>query len=918
MQAWIMNASVRDNILFGKPFDQERYDTVINAVSLISDFKLMPAGDQTEIGERGVNLSGGQKQRISIARALYSDRDVYILDDPLSAVDAHVGKHIFREAIKGVLKNKIVLLITNNLGFLPEADEIVYLAEGKVVAQGSFKKLLKTNEKFKALMDEHGIFASKKTEEKGAAQKDTDDAVHDKAASQYEDEDKEEGSVSARIYAYYLKQAGWINFAIVVFTLALQAASTVAMQWWLQYWPEDYIERKQKGLKDLGTNYYIGIYSALNFVGVIFTVVTFSFGTSCSAATPHPPAFLIRFMIAIQLVFRSARRMHRAVTKRTLRAPISFFDTTPMGRIIARFSTDISIIDTQVLGSIWQALQALFTVLGAIASVALGTYWILIAVPPFAVIYWFVQYRYRKTSIAVQRLEALTRAPLFSHFSETLSGINTIRAYKKQSEFLEENKRRLDLHNSVYYALRYTQSWFSFVLGLLGSVLQIAAYFVIVALCIYTDEKKSLFVVAIAAAPQITLMLKMLATAVTNLEVQMNAVERIEEYTHLPEEAPAIIDDKRPDENWPSKGEIEFQNFSYRYRDGLPLVLKNISIKIRGGERIGIVGRTGSGKSTLLGALYRLAEPAEGRVVIDGVDTTTIGVEDLRSKLSIIPQEPQLFVGTLRYNIDPFGKHTDEELWSALQIAGLKDFVSSLPNKLDEAVLEGGSNFSVGQRQLLCLARALLRKSKILVLDEATASVDFDTDVLIQKAIRTSFPNTTLLVIAHRLNTVMDMNRILALKQGEVQEFDSPKNLVQNKKSMLYGMIKATGKANAKHLKKLAMGEGDLIETLQATAGDKTLELPTSPEIVAKTDKSEKKTKKSSKADDNKTQKSKVDDQDVSLEDLKDSKKRDESQKGDKKSYDKRRSDGRKNDGKKSDDKDDKVQKKESSSKSKK
>eukprot|EP01128_Nolandella_sp_AFSM9_P005804 TRINITY_DN287_c0_g1_i1.p1 TRINITY_DN287_c0_g1~~TRINITY_DN287_c0_g1_i1.p1 ORF type:complete len:1308 (+),score=249.92 TRINITY_DN287_c0_g1_i1:336-3926(+) len=796
--SWVMNATLKNNILFGYPYDEERYRRVVHACSLKSDFKLMPAGDETEIGERGVNLSGGQKQRISIARALYSKKDIYVFDDPLSAVDSHVSKHIFKHAIREFLKDELVLFVTNNLSFLPEADQVVYLENGTLQAVGRFSSLIKSNQSFKKLMNKHGVFkkrpvAAPETVVVSGPSAVASGGVGDNTENGlvYEGEMKEEGLVSFGVYYFWLKQTGFGYFAFLLLAITTMYSSVVVSAWWLQRWVSDIETAAYQNMTTTEPlEYYIGIYAGINIVTVIMSF-----------------AFL---MILIQMVLASSKRLHMKGLEGILNAPISFFDTTPIGRILSRFSSDLTILDSDYVEFLYDCFDQLFSLVAALCSIALAAPWILIAVPFFVILYIYIQYRFRHSSIEIQRLESLTRAPLFSHFSETLTGMTIVRTYMKQEEFMRDNVEKTERNVSVMYALRFAQGWFGLVLGLVSALLQMVAFGMIVSMKMWGNAEAGLLSVALSFTPQITMNLKMFSIASAQLEVAMNAVERIRDFTVIEPEPGLCLPEVT--EEWPSKGLIEFNDFSFRYREGLPLVLKKINLKIQGGERIGIIGRTGSGKSTLMQALYRFADASSGSISIDGVDTQSLQSTQLRGALSIIPQEPQLFIGSVRYNIDPFENFTDDEVWQCLEIAGLKDFVSSLESKLETEVQMDGANFSVGQKQLFCLARALLRKSKILVLDEATASVDYDTgsrslsrfisvyslshisrpissdylflysllDILIQKAIRKHFPGTTILVIAHRLNTVMDLDKILGLDAGAVLEFDSPKKLAND------------------------------------------------------------------------------------------------------------------------------------------
>uniref|UniRef100_A0A6B2KWR0 Uncharacterized protein n=1 Tax=Arcella intermedia TaxID=1963864 RepID=A0A6B2KWR0_9EUKA len=799
--AWIFNETVQENILFGKPFSQLLFKKVIKASGLGPDLKIMSAGRNTEIGEHGVNLSGGQKQRIAIARALYSEKDIYIFDDSLSAVDAHVGQYIFEHTFRKFLKDKCVLLITNQLQYLPYADNIVMLDNGKIVGQGNFSELENSSPEFKEMTSKYGIFNEKKEEmvneesNKKHEYDESGDNKGSKSGQMIEEEEKEEGKVSWSIYKYYFLAAGpW--FFLSMFFLLLQQGGLIASAYWLQFWPNDVADNPGK----YPQAFYVGVYSGLNVIGSIFLLLYFYFMSVGSV--------------------RASNYLHDDCLTRTIRAPISFFDVTPIGRILSRFSTDMTIIDSELFPAILDCSHAGAETVGVLITLSLGAPFLLAGFPLFGSFFWKLQDYFRKASIQMQRLEALSRAPMYSYFSEILSGTTTVRAWGSQERCFAEITKRINNHSCDWFAIKYAYAWFGLYLAQLGNLLQLFCYVYVIVAHNYLQDLEwyrnhiyspGLLAITLTYAPSVVTNLRDFAKLYTVLETQMNSVERIKQYVKMPTEADPIIEGHRPPPSWPSDGNIEFKRLKLRYRPNTPVVLWGITCKILPGEKIGIVGRTGAGKSSLLQALFRMAEPDEGKILIDGIDIASIGLEDLRSKLSIIPQEPVMFIGTIRYNLDPAGKFTDEDLWQALELANLANHIKGLANGLEEEVLENGSNFSVGQRQLFCMARVLLQKPKILLMDEATASVDIETDQIIQTTIRRSFADANILVIAHRLNTVMDLDRIMVLDKGRIIEFDSPRNLVKDPKSYLNGMIEATGPASAAHLRKIALGGEPLV-----------------------------------------------------------------------------------------------------------
>ncbi|XP_078381052.1 multidrug resistance-associated protein 1-like [Oculina patagonica] len=778
-QAWIQNDTVRDNILFNRAFDSARYEHVIDSCALITDLDILPAADSTEIGERGINLSGGQKQRVSLARAVYFNADIYLLDDPLSAVDAHVGRKLFQNVIgpNGMLREKTRILVTHGISFLRHVDHIIVLQDGFVSEEGTYAELLENSGAFADFLQTYSSEENCETdinndsEDEEVVLEEYDSVPHRKEskASQKNckkeqesdkrvgktitEETTETGTVKLSILLSYIKSNGihWFLFSLFFFTV--MEACAVATGIWLAYWSSANVTTNQQ------RDFYLTVYGSIGAGQAFFT-----------------------FLYSLALfygAFRASRTLHRKLIVNILRLPMTFFDTTPLGRIMNRLSKDIYGIDVTIPVSLRAFLQMFYDVLGMLVAVSYATPLFLTIVPPLGALYFYIQRVYVATSRQLRRIESVSRSPIYSHFLETINGASTIRAFSQQQRFIRDNYRKVDENQVAYYLFISANRWLSLRLEFIGNCLIFfAALFGVIS---RGKISGGLVGLSVTYALQITQKLNWMIRMSSQLETNLVSVERVKEYSITKTEAARVIPDSRPSSDWPQQGVVLFENFQLRYRDELPLVLKEISFMIKPAEKIGIVGRTGAGKSSLTLALFRILERAGGKIVIDGVDIATIGLKDLRSRLTIIPQDPVLFSGTLRLNLDPFNKYTDEELWKVLEVSHLNRFVMGLNGGLQHTIAEGGENLSVGQRQLVCLARALLRKSKILVLDEATAAVDLETDELIQQTIRREFADRTVLTIAHRLNTIMDYDRVMVLENGSIVEFDSPNKLLEQR-----------------------------------------------------------------------------------------------------------------------------------------
>jgi len=571
-----------------------------------------------------------------------------------------------------------------------------------------------------------------------------------------EKETVQKGAVDKQVYLEYIKGCGgYASFFVAIFTLILSQGATVAGNSWLSYWSDN----------DVNGHTGLEIYGVLGAV------------SACAALI-----CLVKFNLS---GLSSARFFHSRMLNSLMRAPMSFYDTTPLGRILNRFSKDTYTIDEVLMTSIYSYLSTLFSVLTTVGVVGFVTPWFLLALVPPAFLYYFTQQYYVASSRELKRLDSVSRSPIFSHFAETLDGVPVIRAFRRQLDFVKENECKLDYNLQAYYINISSNRWLAMRLEFVGTcIVALAACFAVVG---RNSISAGLGGLSISYALSITQTLNWMVRMTSERETNIVAVERVQEYiTDVPPEAPAVIKDSRPPADWPQKGQISLKKVSMRYRPGLPLVLLRIDLEVEAGEKIGIVGRTGAGKSSMLKVLLRLVEPCEGEALVDGINIQKIGLEDLRSRFSIIPQDPVLFTGTVRFNLDPFEEYQDAEIWAALRRAHLASHIETVEDKLDHQVEEAGRNFSMGERQLLCMARALLRRSKILLLDEATSAVDHKTDGLIQETIRTEFESSTVMTIAHRVDTIVDYDRVLVLSDGNILENDAPSVLLKKPKSEFY------------------------------------------------------------------------------------------------------------------------------------
>ncbi|KAF2259014.1 P-loop containing nucleoside triphosphate hydrolase protein [Lojkania enalia] len=747
----MQNATIRENITFGRDFDPMLYERVIEACALRTDFEALPFGDLTEIGEKGITLSGGQKQRLSIARAIYSDAEIMILDDPLSAVDTHVGGHIMNHAICGLLRSKTRLLATHQLHVLSQVDRVIWMRDGTIHKIATYPELIENDADFQELMDSTSMQERTVDQEKTPQSEiKSAEGEESQTVALMQDEERSVKRISWDVWISYLRASGSLLFIFTILGLiiALQCAM-LASSIWLSYWTRDEWR--------ISTSLTMGVYAAMAIVQV-------------------PLVFAIAIAIA-KCGMKASKQMHQNAVHRLLGARIAFFDTTPLGRIMNRFSKDVEVMDSGLVISMQMFLLAAATVIGIYALTVAYYHWFGAVLAVLLVLFLLIARQYRSPARDIKRLEAVLRSVVVSRFSEALGGTTSIRAYQMEGKFCERLDASVDAMDAAYYLTIGSLHWLSIRLDVLGSVSVLAVGILVVTS--QFDIHPSVSGLVLAYMVTVMQMIPWIVVQFAEVENNMNATERIHHYgTQIEQEEQQIATREAMRPSWPERGEIQFHQVQMRYRAELPLVLLDLTLHIRPGERIGIVGRTGAGKSSILTALFRLAE-YDGRICIDGVDIAKIGFHDLRSKLTIIPQDPTLFQGSVRDNLDPYNQHSDNELWRALQQAGL---VSSggqkhaYPVQLDSVVAVDGQNFSLGQRQLVALARALVRNSRIIVCDEATSAVDFETDRQVTEIIA-NLQDRTVLCIAHRLKTIIHYDRVLVMDAGRIAELDTPLNL---------------------------------------------------------------------------------------------------------------------------------------------
>ncbi|KAJ3937406.1 MAG: hypothetical protein NXY57DRAFT_981367 [Lentinula lateritia] len=887
---WLRHQSIRDNILFGYPYDEQRYQAVLEACALKPDLEILEDGDNTEIGARGVSLSGGQKARVALARAVYARTKYVLLDDPLSAVDSHTSRFLYEKLLRGsLLASRTVVLVTHHVDLvLPGAHYLVRMLDGRIDTQGTVSDL-RTSGLLEDITHEAEAEAQKETQivvgevadaeveavEGGNGNQVTTENLS-KPRKLVEDEKREQGGVKWKIYKKYLQASSYWVWGILLVFVILNQFLAVGEKYWIKVWGEAYNSSEpstamiqfapmhlsaapEHGLSLDGfahqaspsspamfstriafnlpsvyenPMFYVGVYAAIGVLNALLSVI----------------ATAIQYTGAL----RASRILFRQLLVTVVRATFRFHDTTPQGRMLNRFGKDIETIDSSLAGSLQNVNSSLANFFASVITIAVIFPFFLLPATILGFIYRELSIGYLNTGRDLRRMESNSRSPIFSDFSELLEGIVTVRAFSAEKRFLDNIHTKIDFTTRMWYGFWMTNRWLLLSFDLLGGfAVLITALFSISR----PDASSGLAGICITSALSFTMSVYWSCRFWTTLELDLNSVERIVEYLDLPQEPPVIIDSNRPPAYWPSSSKdqilVSVENLSVKYAPDLPAVIQDVSFSLKAGERIGLLGRTGSGKSTLAMSILRFVDPSSGKIIIDGVDISSIGIHDLRSRLTFIPQDAALFSGTLRDNLDPFGEHTDVECLDVLQrvqmtmqsqfpsrrtsrapstaatptssrppsIIGVdrEDTVSSAGStvtnmdgkttvSLDTQVSPGGTNFSQGQRQLISMARALLRRSSIVVLDEATSSIDFATDAKIQATIREEFTGSLLLTVAHRLRTIIDYDRLLVLDKGKVVELDTPWNLIQKEggifrtmclKSGTFAQLEAAAKAKA-------------------------------------------------------------------------------------------------------------------------
>ncbi|XP_033096104.1 multidrug resistance-associated protein 5-like [Anneissia japonica] len=789
-QSWIINATVRENILFGEPFNEERYKRALFACCLLEDLKSLSNGDETIIGERGMNLSGGQKQRVSLARALYADHDIYLLDDPLSSVDVHVGQHLFTHLILQELKNKTVIFVTHQLQYLSQCDKIVLLKSGRIGETGSHTDLLTLDGDYAGLMRSYN---SKQKNNNNLSQqrlqgtheqlkkvglmhngtrKEERKEIPQNDLANPDDEEKSEGRIDPKTYHQYVQAAGgYLILVVVLFTFAVTIGCAVFNNWWLSHWLrqgggeiyEGNVTMRSMEITDHpDLAFYQTVYGMIVIVYILLTI--------------------LRSTFFAKVTLRASSKLHDSMFNRVVTATMSFFETVPSGRIMNRFAKDMDELDVRLPFNMDLFLQQTLLIILSLVTVAKVFPYFLIAVVIMVIIFGFLITLFRHGFRESKQLDNILRSPWITHIATTVPGLPTIQAYNKTNHYEKQFERLIDDHSVAMLLFNMASRWLGLRFDLVSTLM--ATLTAVLVVLFHGTVSAAYSGLALTYSLQMMAIFQFAVRLSAEVEARFTSVERIIEYIDdLPTEEIYSSTNKDSTKQWPSKGELEFKDVCLRYRPNLPQVLHNINFHIKSKEKIGIVGRTGSGKSSLGVALFRLVESERGRILIDSQNTGGIALSELRSKISIIPQDPVLFAGTLRYNLDPFNELSDVEIWNALEKTKMKKVVHGLDQQLEAAVANNGDNFSVGEKQLLCMARALLRNNKILMLDEATAAIDTETDTVIQTTLKEAFSDCTILTIAHRIHTVLDSDRILVLKNGQIVECDKPAVLLENTKS---------------------------------------------------------------------------------------------------------------------------------------
>ncbi|CAO3569994.1 unnamed protein product [Mortierella alpina] len=973
--AWLLNATLRENVLFGSPFDQKKYNDILRVCALTRDLTLLSQGDDTEIGERGTNLSQGQRQRVSLARAVYSDADIMLLDDPLSGMDAQIGKHIFQECIKGYLAKKTVVYVTNQLQHLARCDHIIVMKGGSIEVQGTFAELMAQDvnlarivdasmeiedpDQIQELMSEIRLEPTSETAdadpsspssllaEKGLDHQMTiprtvtiqqnESGRTSRFSGDEKQGDSELSSVSVRGFVTMARNgkstapstvtgrpnllsqrshsmsgtgtsATYNNIAAneqTIHRLRELNAHTIQNQMLNEQTISRMIERNQMTiLGSVGQNRLsmnptnreensmakavernqltihslsgrdggmlsgggrgerldlgYGVKSRDVISGWSITKAYLRKGTGMGVSIAVALVFLvthglrifsdywlrftigpdsqrsIRFYLSVYgglvagvvvgaylrtfflswAVYKKSLAYHDRIFRKIMRAPMSYYDVTPLARILNAFARHLYVVDEVLPDAILQMLQYLPLAIGTTVLVIVIVPWSAIVVVVLLALVWALIHFSSYTDERLKAMEAMTKGPIFAHMAATLDGLFSIRVYGAEQRFDSFNLGKIDDNHKALFAMMQVRSWLALYIDLVASIFVLATGMFGVYFSRHGNLDAPDVGLAITNALQLLIFGQWSVRMLAEVKSTKDSVCQLELYgMNIPAEAPDVIPENQPPAEWPSQGEIEFKKVVLRYQNYGVAVLKKVSFLVRPGEKIGVVGKMGSGKTTLLISLLRVVEAAEGQILIDNVDVREIGLQDLRSKIAIIPQEPVLFVGTIRSNLDPFHRRTDQEIWAALDAVHLSDSIKqNMPLKLETPIIENGRNFSLGQRQLFCIARAILFQSRILVLDEATSAVDIQTDLLIQETIKKNFANCTVLMIAHRLNTIIECDKILVMEDGRVVEFEHPTKLIENKDGYFHSLVKQSGPDAVARLKIMLREHGQTVD----------------------------------------------------------------------------------------------------------
>ncbi|KAJ3117853.1 hypothetical protein HDU96_005230 [Phlyctochytrium bullatum] len=795
-QPWLLSLTVEENILFGQPSppsNPELFDLALTSTSFVRDLESMEGGINTEIGEKGITLSGGQKARLALARAVYDDADCYLLDDPLAALDAQVGKEVFENCFVKALEGKTRVLVTHQLHVVPKVDRIIVLKDGKVAEEGTYEELMAIEDGvLKNMMKDYKTDEASSETESDTVDGDVKGVIVEGAGSAEKNEkkdyngkagkggliaieDRERGALKMSVLVEYFKMGGGF---IAVFSLllgfVLQSLSMTLRSLWLAWWSD--------GTYSLSNSQYFSGYAGVAMINVVCIV-----GLS---------------WIVTVVGYYAAKHLHKGAVSGLLKAPMSFFDSQPIGRILNRLSKDIQGVDQTMHMASVNFYFCLSMIVASLVSLAYATPYVLIIFGVLMVFYYFFLLLYRAASRELKRITSIERSPLNAHISESLGGLATLRAYKAEKRVIAQLRHYLDRSNVPLFASMSIRLWLTIRISLFSALIIL---FVALFGVLSTAFPASLMGLAISTCNDLTLGLWVFVMFTAMYESELVAAERLIEYSsNLPREAAREVPTDPKPTQWPSGGSIEVKGLEVKYASMDEPVIRGMNLSIRPGEKVGLVGRTGSGKSTFLTALFRLVEPHAGTIEIDGEDITKLGLKTLRSRMQIIPQEPVVFAGTIRSTVDPETEHTDAEIWDALEMVGMKEFVAGKEGKLEALVEENGANLSVGQRQLLVLARTLCARPKILVMDEASSAVDAQADALLQASIRNHFGKATVVSIAHRLNTIADFDRVVVLEAGKVIECDSPAALLRIPGGAFRTLVDATGPANAALIQEIA------------------------------------------------------------------------------------------------------------------